>query len=572
MICVVIKKIKALVLAVSCAAISLVGGYSAAANEAEEKISVSWCGDYSKMELIATIMSPVMYKQQFSLCMYPAGIDNPSIDDYCRMTEVTVKGNEKTEVCFKIADDLTEEDGKYKLLVQGNGYRSEILRSISEVFVITPGKVSGADGIIGRFNSATEKEVADCISEVKDALQLLPETNADREQKRIKKFLSCRDNDYNGKFTTLEDVKKAWKFSDLAAYVSDLNANSDGLKEKIGTNSIYVTKKIDLEDYKKYEDEICKNVFNNGNTIDSIKSLNRLISDFTVVSVINNSGIDSMGVNLEKYFEIIGVSQASLKTIKNMSSSNANKVYRQLYQKNFTGVEQILSNIDKAITTVLEKDNGSDGSAGGGSRPKAGLGGGVTLPITGSNESQQNNTQLADYSDCSKAHWAYEYVDSLRKRGIVNGYNGCFYPDRVINRQEFIKMIVCAGGLFTESSECEFGDVNKSDWYYRYIASAKNEGIINGVDDVNFGVNQPITRMDAAVIAGRLLEKFGKLKATTQLRFTDAEAIADYAQGVIGSLVKMDIISGYNDNTFKPSESLTRAEAAKIIYLITNNL
>ena len=89
---------------------------------------------------------------------------------------------------------------------------------------------------------------------------------------------------------------------------------------------------------------------------------------------------------------------------------------------------------------------------------------------------------------------------------------------------------------------------------------------------MNFGVNQPITRMDAAVIAGRLLEKFGKLKATTQLRFTDAEAIADYAQGVIGSLVKMDIISGYNDNTFKPSESLTRAEAAKIIYLITNNL
>ena len=46
----------------------------------------------------------------------------------------------------------------------------------------------------------------------------------------------------------------------------------------------------------------------------------------------------------------------------------------------------------------------------------------------------------------------------------------------------------------------------------------------------------------------------------------DADKIDGYAKAAVELLAGAKIINGYNDGSFRPQGSLTRAEAAKVIY------
>lgn len=52
--------------------------------------------------------------------------------------------------------------------------------------------------------------------------------------------------------------------------------------------------------------------------------------------------------------------------------------------------------------------------------------------------------------------------------------------------------------------------------------------------------------------------------------FSDTESIAEYARESANYLKKCGIIEGRENNYFCPSDNITRAEAAKILYSIRN--
>ena len=89
---------------------------------------------------------------------------------------------------------------------------------------------------------------------------------------------------------------------------------------------------------------------------------------------------------------------------------------------------------------------------------------------------------------------------------------------------------------------------------------------MNGIGENIFGVGKSVSRQDFAVMMYRALADNAGDDAV--LRFSDSEEIADYAQAAVKHFVSGGIISGYDDNTFRPNGSITRAEAAKIIYNI----
>ena len=46
------------------------------------------------------------------------------------------------------------------------------------------------------------------------------------------------------------------------------------------------------------------------------------------------------------------------------------------------------------------------------------------------------------FPDVPENHWAYEYLDDLQKRGVIEGYpNGQFMGDRAMTRYEFAAML-----------------------------------------------------------------------------------------------------------------------------------
>lgn len=174
---------------------------------------------------------------------------------------------------------------------------------------------------------------------------------------------------------------------------------------------------------------------------------------------------------------------------------------------------------------------------------------------------------VPDFDDVSAAHWAKEYIDKLCAKGILNGVgNNLFAPDQNVTREQFAKIIAEAFGIVDDEAQCEFTDVAKGSWYEKYVASVYNMGIVNGVGNNMFGTGQSMTRQDMATMIIRAAKACDvDLGARSTFKYNDHDRIADYAKEAVEILVECRIVSGYNDNTFRPTRNTTRAEVAKIV-------
>ncbi len=104
-----------------------------------------------------------------------------------------------------------------------------------------------------------------------------------------------------------------------------------------------------------------------------------------------------------------------------------------------------------------------------------------------------------------------------------------------------------------------FGDLASDRWSNRAISTLSNAGIIKGYPDGTFRPATPITRAEFATIAA----KFDNLQLNETSKFTDISG--HWAEKFISSSEIKGWIKGYTDNTFKPDQDITRAEAVAFI-------
>lgn len=157
-----------------------------------------------------------------------------------------------------------------------------------------------------------------------------------------------------------------------------------------------------------------------------------------------------------------------------------------------------------------------------------------------------------DYS----AHWASEEITYLMEKGVISGDADGIRPDDSITRAEFSKVINKNFG-FQEIGENIFSDVNEKDWFYRDILIAAKAGYLQGDSNRFANPEGTLTRQEACVVYARLL----KLDVSdAALDFADEAQIPSWAAGSVKALVKLKIINGYGDNTFRGDAGITRAE------------
>lgn len=108
-------------------------------------------------------------------------------------------------------------------------------------------------------------------------------------------------------------------------------------------------------------------------------------------------------------------------------------------------------------------------------------------------------------------------------------------------------------------SEIAFDDVKESDWFYQSIVYVTKNELIDSKTELLFAPEEPITRADFVTAIGRLsgLNVFNFRAAS----FTDIDQKADYAPYVAFASV-YKITNGYEDNTFRPEQSISRQEMA----------
>ena len=126
-----------------------------------------------------------------------------------------------------------------------------------------------------------------------------------------------------------------------------------------------------------------------------------------------------------------------------------------------------------------------------------------------------------------------------------------------------ISMAMVSFSLTTTASAESFSDISNST-HREAILKLTAQGIIKGYPDGTFKPYQPITRGDAAVMIARVhgLLNGQNIPSTT---FKDLQTVNPTTREAIAKLSALGMISGYSDESYKPLETVTRGQMAKMI-------
>lgn len=107
-------------------------------------------------------------------------------------------------------------------------------------------------------------------------------------------------------------------------------------------------------------------------------------------------------------------------------------------------------------------------------------------------------------------HWAKGAVNDLGSRKIINGAGeGIFNPDQDITRAEFAAILVNALGLKAEGKVTPFSDVKAGDWFDVYVAAAHSYQLISGFEDGTFRPMENISREQAMLMLSHAMQLTG---------------------------------------------------------------
>jgi len=116
-----------------------------------------------------------------------------------------------------------------------------------------------------------------------------------------------------------------------------------------------------------------------------------------------------------------------------------------------------------------------------------------------------------------------------------------------------VLVLWCAVTVF--AAELPFSDVKEKAWYYEYVKESYEKGYMEGKPGGLFAPSESVTRAQYVTILARLCDA----TEDTDTGFTDVGAKKWYA-GAVGWAVKAGIVTGYEDNTFRGDNSISRQE------------
>ncbi|MDF2651682.1 MAG: hypothetical protein K0Q73_7487 [Paenibacillus sp.] len=153
-------------------------------------------------------------------------------------------------------------------------------------------------------------------------------------------------------------------------------------------------------------------------------------------------------------------------------------------------------------------------------------------------------------------------------KSYMEGYpDGTFKPDRGISRAEMAMVLdrLEAGAAHEAGDPIAFSDVASDHWASSAIRSASARGgLMIGFSDGTFRPEQTITRAEIATIVSRWLG----LQGSSPSAFNDVAG--NEAEKEIALARQAGLIDGYPDGSFRPEQPLIRAEAVTLINRILN--
>lgn len=153
---------------------------------------------------------------------------------------------------------------------------------------------------------------------------------------------------------------------------------------------------------------------------------------------------------------------------------------------------------------------------------------------------------------------------------IVGYEDGTIRPNGHITRAEaatvFFRLLTDKARDANLTDRSPYPDVSAGDWYNKAIATLSRMGILSGYEDGSFRPNATVTRAEFAAMAAR----FDTEAKPVDTPFTDLTGC--WAADEIAKAYGKGWVNGYGDNTFRPNGPITRAEAVTLINRVLRRL
>lgn len=209
-----------------------------------------------------------------------------------------------------------------------------------------------------------------------------------------------------------------------------------------------------------------------------------------------------------------------------------------------------------------DKDKDKDTSASGGS--------------SGGTSVRDEPTPLATsistskFTDVSDGAWYKDAVAYVTGKGFFTGTSETqFSPNVAVTRAMFVTVLgrmAEQSGLTTTGYTSSFSDVPQNTWYSGYVGWAAANGIVTGYDANTFGPDNNITREQIAAMFVRFAD-YAKVQLDTgkAVSFSDQGQVSSWATDGVGKAASAGLVNGYENGTFQPIKTATRAEVASIL-------
>ena len=153
----------------------------------------------------------------------------------------------------------------------------------------------------------------------------------------------------------------------------------------------------------------------------------------------------------------------------------------------------------------------------------------------------------------------------------VVGYpDGMVYPQKNITRAEvatiFFRLLEDETREANMTKSNSYNDMKEGAWYTCAVSTLSKMGIIKGYEDGSFKPDASISRAEFAAIAAR----FDPDGDTTPATFSDVSS--HWAKDEISIAANHGWIKGYEDGSFKPDQKITRAETMTLVNRVLKRL
>lgn len=184
-----------------------------------------------------------------------------------------------------------------------------------------------------------------------------------------------------------------------------------------------------------------------------------------------------------------------------------------------------------------------------------------------------------DFIDVPQTHQDYLTIKYLTDQGVLKGYpDKTFRPDVFVTKSEALKMIIennrelISAEILTilttkDISSLSFSDIKTTDWFSPYIAVGFKTGIVNGNPDNTFRPNDSVTR--AQFLKMLLLIHNFNPDGWKNLQLFDDVPVGLWHTAFMNYAGKTGLLTADDQNNLYPGKETTRGEITRILYLMT---